>query len=106
MDFRKEPLLDPASIGIVIGWIVLHVASLAAAWATRIAVDSRLELPLQFACYGAIGAVGTSAWISQQYADGLSIVSGLVLVVTVLLAVVDFRRTHEVQPILHSVSQR
>jgi hypothetical protein len=101
MDFRKEPTLDPASACVAIGWLSLHFASLAAAWGTRIAAGSRLELPLQFACFVAIAAVGTTAWLSREYASGLSILSGFVLVATVLTAVIDFRRTHEIQPILH-----
>jgi hypothetical protein len=103
-DFPKEPVLDPASAITAIGWLSLHFASLAAAWGTRIATGSRLELPLQLACFIAITAVGTTAWLNREYGNGLSILSGFVLVATVLTAVIDFRRTHEIQPILHTAS--
>jgi hypothetical protein len=96
--------VDPASACLVIGWIFLHVGSLATAWGSRVAAGSWLELPVQFACFLAMAAVGSTAWICRHYENGLSVLSGVVLVATVLTAVVDFRRTHEIHPVLHSAT--
>jgi hypothetical protein len=104
MDFRKEPLLDSASAWIVVGWLFLHASALAAAWGSRVAAGSRLEPVVQLACFLAMAAVGTAAWIGSQHENNLSILSGITLVAMVVTAVVDFRRTHEIHPVLHSAA--
>ena len=104
MDFRKEPLLDSASVWLVVGWLFLHACALAAAWSSRVAAGSRFEAIAQLACFLAMAAVGTAAWIGSQHESGLSILSGIALVAMVVTAVVDVRRTHEIHPVLHSAA--
>lgn len=98
--------MDSASACLVVGWIFLHLSALAAAWGSRVAAGSRLEVPVQLACFSAMAAVGSTAWICRHYENGLSVLSGIVLVATVLTAVIDFRRTHEIHPVLHSATHR
>lgn len=96
--------MDPAPTCLVVGWLLLHVCAPAIAWGTRVAAGSRLEVPVQIACFSAMAAVGTTAWTCRQYENGLSVLSGMILVATVLMAVVDLRRTHEICPVLHSAA--
>ncbi len=104
MDFRKEPHLDPAPTFLFVGWLLLHISALVAAWGTRVAAGSRLEVPVQLACFLAMSAVGMAAWIGHHHESSLSILSGITLVAMVVTAVVDFRRTHEVHPLLQSAT--
>jgi hypothetical protein len=96
-DFRSEPTMamDLGTVGAVIGWIFLHVGALAAAWCTRMAAGSRLEPLVQIAFFAAMAAVGGAAWVCRQQEVGLWIPSAVTLMVMVLTAVIDFRRTHE-----------
>jgi hypothetical protein len=96
--------LDPAPACLVIGWLLLHISALVAAWGTRVAAGSRLEVPVQLVCFLAMSAVGTAAWIGCHHESSLSILSGITLVAMVVTAVVDFRRTHEIHPLLHSAT--
>ncbi len=96
-DFRSEPTMamDPGTVGAVIGWIILHVGALAAAWCTRMAAGSRIEPFVQLTFFAAMAAVGGASWICRQLEVGLWIPSAVTLMVMVLTAVIDFRRTHE-----------
>jgi hypothetical protein len=98
--------LDPTPAWLVISWLLLHIGALTVAWAARIAAGSRLETPIQLTCFLAMSAVGATACVSHQNESGLAILSGITLVAMVVMAVVDFRRTHEVHPLLHSAANR
>lgn len=84
---------DPAWIVLV--WISLHLAALAAAYGTRVAAGSRLENLAQFICLTAMAVIGIAVWISQQTQAGSWGLSASTLMAMVLTAVVDFRKLHE-----------
>ena len=88
------------------GWIALHLGALAAAWGTRVAIGSRAEILLQLAFYASMAAVGMAALICHRLELGLWAPSVGTLIVMVLTAVVDFRRTHEPAHAAHYVSGR
>lgn len=86
--------MEPVSQLLVIGWIVLHVAALASACITRIAVGSCVETLAQICFYAAMAAIGVAMWISQQLEVGWTW-SAITFMAMVLTAVIDFRRVNE-----------
>jgi hypothetical protein len=96
--------LDLISAYAILGWTTLHVGALGTAWGTRLAADSRFEAAAQLACFLAMTAVGGAAWLCRLLDVSLWIPSGITLVVMVLMAVVDFRRTHEPYPPLPTLA--
>lgn len=80
---------------IVFAWISLHLAALAAAYGTRLAVGSRLEILAQFVCFAAMALVGVTVYISQQAQANCWGWSAATLMAMVLTAIVDFRKLHE-----------
>lgn len=86
--------MEPASTWIVVGWITLHVAALATACGTRIAVGSCLEPLMQICFFAAMSVIGAAAWICQQ-AESAWCWSAITLVAMVLTAVTDLRRASE-----------
>ena len=91
--------MAPLASPVLFAFIAFHLAALACAWATRLAIGSRVEGVVQLAFFAALAAVGFVTWSSHQLDPGLGIPSGATLVAMVLMAVSDFRRTHE--PIQH-----
>lgn len=79
----------------VLALIALHVGAVAAAWATRVSAGSRAEGFVRLAFILGMVAVGCCAWYCRQADSGLGLPSGMTIVAMMLLAVVDFRRTHE-----------
>lgn len=84
--------MDAGYAWIVVAWIVLHIAALAAAYGTRIAAGSCLEMLAQVVFFAAMSLVGAAVWICQQAEAGSWGLSAVTLVAMVLTAVVDFRR--------------
>jgi hypothetical protein len=80
---------------LLLALLGLHVGAIACAWATRVAIGSRAEGAIQLVFLGAMAAVGFTAWCSYRQVFGLGIPSGVTLIGMVLMAVTDFRRTHE-----------
>ncbi len=79
----------------LVAFVALHVLAVASAWGTRVAAGSRAEGCIQLTCLLSMAGLGISAWYGHGDDLGLGILSGLTLVVVVLTAVTDFRRTHE-----------
>jgi hypothetical protein len=86
--------MEPGSVWIVVGWIALHLAALAAACGTRVAEGSCVENVVQLGFFAAMAAVGAAAWICQQM-DAAWCWSAITLVAMVLTAVIDLRRVSE-----------
>lgn len=97
--------MNPAPALLIVGWLILHIGALIAAWGTRVAAGSRAEGLAQLACFTAMAAVGSVAWFVHSFESGLSVLSGVVLVVMVLTAVVDLSRPQDVHSVLHSMPQ-
>jgi hypothetical protein len=87
--------MDATSLGLVVGWLVLHAGALLWAWATRIALGTRLEVPMQIGFFVAMSGVAGAAWVSKQLDLAIWIVSAVTLMAMVLTAVIDFRRLGE-----------
>lgn len=86
--------MDAPYAWIVFAWIALHFAALVAAYGTRVAAGSRLEVLAQFVCLMAMALVGAAVWIAQQAQAGSWGLSAGTLMAMVLTVVVDFRRLH------------
>jgi hypothetical protein len=86
--------MEPGSVWIVVGWIVLHLVALATACGTRVAAGSCVEPFAQLCFFAAMTAIGAAAWICQQL-DSAWCWSAITLVAMVLTAVIDFRRMSE-----------
>jgi hypothetical protein len=93
--------MDAGYAWLVFAWIALHLAALAAAFGTRIAAGSKLEIVAQFACFAAMAMVGAAVWISQQAQAGSWGLSAITLMAMVLTAIVDFRKMHDPGPSAH-----
>ena len=83
------------------GFLALHLGALACALATRVAAGGRYEALFQCLFLPALVAVGAATWYCHAAELDISIHSGSTLIAMVLLAVTDFRRTHE--PVTHSM---
>ncbi|HEY4231869.1 MAG TPA: hypothetical protein VGM76_00445 [Lacipirellulaceae bacterium] len=79
----------------VLALIALHLIAVAAAWGTRVSAGSRAEGFVWLAFVLGMVAVGCCAWYCHQPDSGLGLPSGMTVVAMMLLAVVDFSRTHE-----------
>jgi len=77
------------------GFLALHLGAIACACGTRVAAGSRCERSFQLLFLLALGAVGMATWYCRSASLGLGIPSGMTLLAMVLVAVTDFRRTHE-----------
>ena len=87
--------MAPAATSLLSAFIAFHVAALALAWGTRLAIGSKAESVVQTTFLVALAIVGFVAWSSHRIEPGLGIPSGATLVAMVLVAVGDFRRTHD-----------
>jgi len=87
--------MELVSVWAVNGFLALHLGAIACACGTRVAAGSRCERPLQLLFLFALGAVGVTTWYCRSGSLGLGIPSGMTLIVMVLLAVTDFRRTYD-----------
>ena len=87
--------MDPNSAFALFAFLVLHAGGVCCAWGTRVAAGSRAEVPMQFLFFATLGGVGFAAWYCRTADLGLGIPSGMTLIVMVLMAVTDLRRTHE-----------
>ena len=87
--------MDSLSTFWLVGLFALHLLAIAIAWATRVSVGSRAEGPLQVLFLLSMAVIGLSAWYAYGHNLGMGIPSGLTLTAMVLLAITDFRRTHE-----------
>lgn len=87
--------MDPVNPWIMGAWIAVHVGAIVIAWGTRLAIGSRVESVLQLAFLAALAAVGISAAVGHHLQLTLWAPSIATLIVMVLMAVVDLRRTHE-----------
>jgi hypothetical protein len=68
---------------------------LALAWGTRVATGARIQFLMQLAFLVAMAAIGGAALVGQRVEIEIWPVSAVILMVMVLLAVIDFRRTGE-----------
>ena len=80
---------------LVVGWILLHVAGLIAAWATRLSAGSRLEPAIQLAFFALLCSLSGVAWCSHQCELGLWIPTGFTMAAMLLTAVTDLRPASE-----------
>ena len=80
---------------LIVVWIVLHIAALAAAYGTRVAAGSCLEAFTQVVFFAAMLMVGFAIWACQQAHAGAWGLSSVTLIAMVLTAVVDFRKLGE-----------
>ncbi|HMP08456.1 MAG TPA: hypothetical protein PJ982_19070 [Lacipirellulaceae bacterium] len=87
--------MAPVAPTLFVAFIAFHLCALGCAWGTRLAIGSRYEGLVQLVFLAALGAVGLVAWTSHLFTPGMGIPSGATLIVMVLMAVGDFRRTHE-----------
>ena len=87
--------MDSASVGVVVGWIVLHALALALAWGTRVASGSRVETAMQFAFLAAMAAIGSAALVGRHVDIDVWPASAVTLMAMVLMAVIDLSRTSE-----------
>jgi hypothetical protein len=87
--------MDSISMPVLAGFVSLHLAGLAAAWATRLARGSRAEPMSQLAFFAIMGAIGLTACLCCRIELEFSVPSGVTLMAMVLTAVADFRPTHE-----------
>jgi hypothetical protein len=87
--------MDPVSVRLIIALAILHAVGLIAAWATRLARSPRIEAISQVSFFAAMGGIGLSACFCCQIELGFSVPSGVTLMAMVLMAVADFRPTHE-----------
>jgi hypothetical protein len=84
-----------ASLGLIVVWIALHVAALAAAFGTRVAAGSCLEWLTQILFFAAMLMMAGAMWACQQEQAGAWGLSAMTLIAMVLTAVVDFRKLGE-----------
>jgi hypothetical protein len=77
---------------VVVGWISLHVAALAAACCTRISAGPRLSFFAQLCFFTAMLVIAMAAWSCQQQHAGSWGLSAFTLVGMVITAVFDFGR--------------
>lgn len=96
--------MDPFSHLALLGWFTLHIGALAAAWGTRLAAGSRLEWLVQLSFFVAMAAVGASAWVGHRLELGMGLPSAITLMLMVLTAVVDCRRSQETTPATRSAT--
>jgi hypothetical protein len=87
--------MESSSTLAVMTLITVHIGAIAAALGTRMAAGSRAERFLQLLFLTTMAAVGLCTWGFSSHELGLGIPSGLLLTATVIVAVTDFRRTHE-----------
>jgi hypothetical protein len=87
--------MDQLSTWVVAGFFTLHFGAIVCAWGTRVALETRFEAASQCMFLLVMAAVGFAAWFCLSEDIGLGIPSGATLIVMVLTAVSDFRRTHE-----------
>lgn len=76
----------------IAGWILLHVGGLALAWGTRIGSGARAEPFVQLAFMAAMAAIAATAMICHHQGSGITMPSGVTLVVMVVAAVSDIGR--------------
>jgi hypothetical protein len=98
--------MAPVSPPVLFAFCAFHLTALACAWGTRLAIDTRAEGFMHVAYFAALAAVGFVTWSSHQLEPGMGIPSGITLIAMVLMAVVDFRRTHEPHHGSHAASGR
>jgi hypothetical protein len=91
---------------LFVAFLALHLCAVGCAWGTRLAIGSRYEGLVQLTFLTALAAVGLVAWTSHRFEPGLGIPSGATLIVMVLMAVGDFRRTHEPMHGAHATGRR
>lgn len=77
------------------GFLALHLGAIACALGTRMSAGSRYESLFHMLFLPSLGAVGLATWYSHAASLGIGIPSGMTFMSMVLLAVIDFRRTHE-----------
>jgi hypothetical protein len=80
---------------VVVGWISLHVAALAAACCTRVSAGPRLSFLAQVCFFTAMLVIALVAWSCQQHQAGSWGFSAFTLVGMVITAVFDFGRLNE-----------
>ena len=98
--------MDPIYLCAAAAWITLHLGAITAAWGTRVSIGSRAEVVFQLAFFASMSAVGIAAAICHHLELGLWAPSVGTLILMVLTAVVDFRRTHEPAHLVYHVSRR
>jgi hypothetical protein len=93
--------MESVPTAVIVSWIAIHLGAIACAWGTRLSAGSRAETVMQVLFFAALLLVGLSACICQHLDHGLWVPSSLTLIVMVLTAVSDFRRTYEPLQALH-----
>jgi hypothetical protein len=98
--------MAPVATPLLFAFLALHITALACAWGTRLSMGTRIEGFVQLAFLFALAAVGLVAWTGHRLEPGLGLPSGATLIVMVLMAVGDFRRTHEPTHGSHASNRR
>jgi hypothetical protein len=86
---------------VIVSWLAIHLGAIGCAWGTRLSAGSRAESAMQAVFFAALLLVGLTACVCQHLDHGLWIPSGITLIVMVLTAVSDFRRTYEPLQAVH-----
>lgn len=79
----------------IAGFLVLHFGAISCALGTRVAAGSRYEAIFQFLFLPSLAAIGLATWYCHSEVLGIGIPSGITFMAMILVAVIDFRRTHE-----------
>lgn len=79
----------------IAGFLALHFSAISCALGTRVAAGTRYEALFQFLFLPSLAAIGLATWYCHSESLGIGIPSGITFIAMVLLAVTDFRRSHE-----------
>jgi hypothetical protein len=87
--------MDSVPSQLLVSWLVIHSGAVLCAVATRLSAGSRAETAMHLLFFVSLAVVGVTAWYCQHLGFDLWVPSGVAMVVMVVTAVSDFRRTHE-----------
>jgi hypothetical protein len=86
---------------LLVSWLAIHASAVLCAVATRLSAGSRAETAMHLLFFVSLAVVGVTAWFCQHLGFELWVPSGVAMVIMVVTAVSDFRRTHEPVHVLH-----
>ena len=87
---------------LLVSWLAIHLGAIVCALGTRLSAGSRAESAMHLLFFTSLSVVGATAWYCQHLGHDLWVPSGVGMVIMVVTAVSDFRRTHEPVQAMHS----